>query len=402
MKFHKHLINTIITSLQEIFFNHLQADKVVERTLKTQKKWGSKDRHFYAESVYEIVRWWRLLWFYLQKDISNSPHEILKVWAIWYYWKYQELPDWEELKFIPQTINFNSQPTEKAILHSLPDELYQLGLKQLDSKWDKILAASNSGARVFLRINSFRTNINNVIEDLSKNQIEVKIIEDLPHCLELIKRKNIFITSCFKKGFIEVQDHSSQKVAPFLQISNKMRVIDACCGVGGKTLHLATLMNNQGQIIALDVSEKKLHQLKLRARRAGFSNIETRWINSRKVIKRLENQSDRLLLDVPCSGLGVLKRKPGSKWRITEDFIQKLQELQRDILLNYSSLLKSGGKLVYSTCSVLPSENEEQIQWFLNNCNNQFELEEETFIGPHDSIGDGFYMARLIKKKRFV
>jgi 16S rRNA (cytosine967-C5)-methyltransferase len=124
----------------------------------------------------------------------------------------------------------------------------------------------------------------------------------------------------------EVQDASSQKIGYFLDVKEGQRVVDACAGAGGKTLHLAALMQNKGQIIALDIFEWKLAELKRRAKRAGAHNIETRMISDNKVIKRLHDKADRLLIDAPCSGLGVLKRNPDSKWKIDQDFIDRIKK----------------------------------------------------------------------------
>ena len=139
------------------------------------------------------------------------------------------------------------------------------------------------------------------------------------------ERQNIFTRQQFKDGLFEVQDAGSQLIAPFIQPLSGQRVIDACAGGGGKTLHLAALMQNKGRIIALDTEAWKLDELKKRARRAGASDIiETRVIDSSKVIKRLENSADRVLLDVPCSGLGVLRRNPDAKWKLSPEFIEEV------------------------------------------------------------------------------
>lgn len=210
------------------------------------------------------------------------------------------------------------------------------------------------------------------------------------------KKKNVFLTSAFKEGFFEVQDASSQKIAELLDVKEGMRVVDACAGAGGKTLHIAALMKNKGQIIALDIYEWKLAELKRRAKRAGAFNIETRFIDDNKVIKRLHNTADRLLIDAPCSGLGVLKRNPDSKWKIDEDFINRIKTEQENILQNYSKILKKGGKMVYATCSILPSENGEQVRKFLSE-NTEFALVKEECIMPSDGY-DGFYMALIARK----
>ena len=144
-----------------------------------------------------------------------------------------------------------------------------------------------------------------------------------------------------------------------------MKVVDTCAGAGGKTLHLASLMENKGQIIAMDIYESKLKKLKIRARRNGAHNIDLKVIKSTKPIKKLYNKADRVLIDTPCSGLGVLRRNPDSKWKLKQTFLDNIRNTQKEILQQYSKIVKPGGKLVYATCSVLPSENQEQVQKFL-------------------------------------
>ena len=173
------------------------------------------------------------------------------------------------------------------------------------------------------------------------------------------------MTDIFKKGLFEVQDASSQLVAEFLDVKEGMRVVDTCAGAGGKTLHLASLMKNKGNIIALDIYKSKLKQLKIRAKRNGVHNIDIRPIESSKTIKKLKEKADRVLIDAPCSGIGVLKRNPDAKWKLQEKFIEDIKKTQAEILDKYSQIVKKGGKMVYATCSILPSENEEQINKFL-------------------------------------
>jgi 16S rRNA (cytosine967-C5)-methyltransferase len=177
-----------------------------------------------------------------------------------------------------------------------------------------------------------------------------------------------------------------------------MRVVDACAGAGGKSLHLAALMENKGRILAMDVLDYKLKNTKLRARRAGVSIIETRVIENSKTIKRLKNSADRLLLDAPCSGLGVLRRNPDTKWKISLEEIERVKGIQQDILQQYSSILRPGGQMVYATCSILPEENEIQVQRFLDSeAGKNFYLLRDKKVLAHESGYDGFYFATLEK-----
>jgi len=178
-----------------------------------------------------------------------------------------------------------------------------------------------------------------------------------------------------------------------------MRVVDACAGAGGKALHLASIMENKGQLIALDIYANKLNELKRRAKRAGAFNIETRLIDTTKVIKKLHEKADRVLIDAPCSGLGVLRRNPDAKWKLQPEFIENIKKTQAEILDNYSKMVKPGGKMIYATCSILPSENEKQIKDFLKrDTGKDFTFAKEKKVLPSTSGFDGFYMALLEKK----
>jgi 16S rRNA (cytosine967-C5)-methyltransferase len=179
-----------------------------------------------------------------------------------------------------------------------------------------------------------------------------------------------------------------------------MKVVDACAGAGGKTLHLASLMENKGQIIAMDIYESKLKKLKIRARRNGAHNIELKVIDSTKPIKKLYGKADRLLIDAPCSGLGVLRRNPDAKWKLQPEFIENIKKVQSEVLEKYSKMVKPGGKMVYATCSVLPSENQDQVEKFLTSeAGKDFKFVKDKKILAHKSGFDGFYMAQLEKNK---
>jgi 16S rRNA (cytosine967-C5)-methyltransferase len=231
--------------------------------------------------------------------------------------------------------------------------------------------------------------------------IETEFHKDYPDALILTERANVFLTDAFKDGLFEVQDASSQLVAYFLDVQPGMRVVDTCAGAGGKTLHLASLMENKGQLIAMDLYESKLKQLKIRAKRNGAFNIEPRVIESTKTIKKLHEKADRVLIDAPCSGLGVLKRNPDSKWKLQPEFIDNIRKVQAEVLENYSKIVKPGGKLVYATCSVLPSENQEQIKHFLSTeIGKEFNFVKDQKVLASESGFDGFYMALLERKNK--
>ncbi|MEK7257471.1 MAG: RsmB/NOP family class I SAM-dependent RNA methyltransferase [Bacteroidota bacterium] len=402
IKLHRPLAQAVAEALDAIFSQKKYADKVIERLLKSNPKWGSRDRAFIAENVYEIVRWHRLL-----QALSNrqspitshqSPvtnHQLLGINLIL---KGFELPAWEIFARLEPTAIFERKKAleaDRKIAQSIPDWLDELGVAELgETAWSAEIAALNRPAEVVLRVNTLKTSKLELKKLLSTEGWETAEPDLAPDALVLQRRGNIFQTDLFKNGFFEVQDAGSQCIAPFLQVEPGMRVIDACAGAGGKSLHLACLMHNRGNLIALDTEAWKLDELQKRARRNGAHIIQTRPIESTKTIKRLHDSADRLLLDVPCSGLGVLRRNPDAKWKLSLEIIEKVKVLQAKILAEYSRMLRPGGLMVYATCSILPSENERQVAKFLAE-NSQFELVEERKISPVSDGFDGFYMARM-------
>ncbi len=208
-----------------------------------------------------------------------------------------------------------------------------------------------------------------------------------------MERKNIFSSECFQKGFFEIQDRGSQQIAPLLGAQSGGLVIDACAGAGGKSLHLANLMQNKGKIIAMDIHEWKLKELQTRATRQGVNMIETRLISADS-LRELESKADALLLDVPCSGTGVIRRHPDSKWKLSRTEVDSLVQTQARILREYSKMLKPGGLLLYATCSVMNSENQEQIRKFLL-AESTWKLLSEHQLDPDQQRGDGFFAALL-------
>lgn len=400
MRIHRILVDAVIKSLEQIFCEDRYADKVIEKTLKSNRKWGSRDRAFIAESVYDIVRQWRLL-AYINQTEEQPTTALWQIFGTWFWLKHQQLPDWTEFKGIDTekvAARFQAAQQHRALKYAIPDWLDERGSTALGEAWETELAALNQTAPVIIRANTLKSTAQSLQKMLQKEGIDTILLEDTPTALQLIERKNLFTSPLFAEGFFEVQDAGSQWIGAALDVQPGMRVIDACAGAGGKSLHLAAMMENKGQLIAMDIEAWKLTELKKRAKRAGAYNIETRWIENNKVIKRLHDTADRLLLDVPCSGMGVLRRNPDAKWKLKSEFIDNLQATQRHILENYAKMLRKGGKMVYATCSILPSENEQQVQWFLAQQNGAFELCAERHCSPAQYGYDGFYMATLVRK----
>ncbi len=398
MKFHLNLIKAVNSAIYQIFEESKYADKVLERLLKSDNRWGARDRAFIAENTYEMVRFWRLITTCaaLENHELNEPN-LFTLFGTWQVVKGVRIPDWQEFRNVdPKKIEhtYNQLKTKRKFIYSFPDWMDEMGVKELGKQWNKEAEALNDTAPVVIRVNLLKTTKDQLAASLAAREIKTHVIEGCKDGLRLDQRQNLFITPEFKEGLFEVQDASSQLVVPFLQIEPGMRVIDACAGAGGKTLHLAAVMGNKGRIISMDTEQWKLDEMKKRGRRAGVSNVEPRLIEGPKTIKKLADSADRLLLDVPCSGMGVLKRNPDAKWKLDAGFIERLHHTQQEIVSNYASMVKIGGKMVYATCSIFPSENEQQVQKFLAQ-NTNFELEEMKTILPSESGFDGFFMARM-------
>lgn len=393
-KVHAPLVEAIIQTIRFIFEDGKPADKVLERTLKSNRKWGSRDRKFIAESVYDIVRWYRRLQVTAQafRGSSDPYRNLVAVYGALHQW--DPMPTGMEYSFVAKEWN-KTKSAERAIRNSIPDWLDQLGEAELGPAWTAQIEAMNEQAPVDLRANSLKATAQQVRDKLLEEGVDCRLLDQHPETVSLNVRKNIFVTEAFKNGWFEVQDRSSQKVARFLDPQPGDRVVDACAGAGGKSLHLSALMKNKGRVIALDIHDWKLKELMQRARRAGAQNLEARVIESTKVIKRLEASADRVLLDVPCTGLGVLRRNPDTKWKLTAASVEQARSLQSDLLARYSLMTKPGGVLVYSTCSLLPTENYAQIEKFMTQASGKFELLEHWSVLPSDHDGDGFFAAKL-------
>lgn len=403
MRLHRNLSFAVIDGLMLIFNEGQYADKVIQQLLKRDKRWGARDRAFVAETTYDIVRWKRL---YAEIAEVKEPFDRDNIWrmfAVWATLKGIKLPDWSYFENTPTRKikgKFDELSKIRKYRESIPDWMDEMGEKELGAElWTKEISALNEQADVILRVNTLQTTKEKLQAELFDLDIETEFLANYPDALKLKERANVFQTDAFKNGHFEVQDASSQLVAEFLNVEPGMRVVDTCAGAGGKALHIATLMQNKGQVIALDIYGNKLNELKRRAKRNGVFNVETRAIESTKVIKKLYDKADRVLIDAPCSGLGVLRRNPDAKWKLQPEFIENIKKTQQDILQQYARIVKSGGQLVYATCSILPSENQDQVAEFLkSDIGKEFTFVKDHKVLSHTSGFDGFYMA-LIQKK---
>ncbi|MCB0692808.1 MAG: RsmB/NOP family class I SAM-dependent RNA methyltransferase [Lewinellaceae bacterium] len=388
MKLYPNLVRAVDQALRDIVERPYPADKVLARLFKQSPQWGSRDRSFVAETTYDILR-------YLRRYADPAKPPIY--WPNVIGWHLRsvgyELPDWEEWHHLPEPpYDWDAPDCPLAVRESISDWMDEKGRTNYGDRWPDLLHALNQPADVILRVNPVKATATEVMQALLKVGLEAEILA--PLAIRLTRRANVFRLPAFRDGWFEVQDFASQQVATALDPQPGQRVVDGCAGAGGKTLQIAGLMANRGQIIALDPDEWKLKELRQRASRAGLDNIQTKISTDTKSVKRLHGSADRVLLDVPCTGSGVLRRNPDAKWRIDQELLDRCLGLQRTILDQYAPVCKPGARMVYATCSIFREENQDQIKRFLAD-HPSFSLIEEAQLLPDEFGYDGFFIAVL-------
>jgi len=363
-------VYVLIRALKDIMHGILIAEQRPDTSIREvlrAHRYSSEQRTLIVESAYALLRSWEVL---RSAPWKREPKPIHIV-GLWFTLAGGVIPDELRIRYIPEEIDALLDACEKTLDHKgifafFPNWFNERCEKELGHDlWHDIAMSQITEPRTFIRTNT---------------------------------PDKIFASEAFKKGMFEMQDIASQMIAPMLKVTPQFRVIDACAGEGGKTLHIAALMENKGRLIAMDIHQYKLDELKRRTRRAGAWNIETRLIETSKDIKKLKSSADAVLIDAPCSGTGVLRRNPDTLMKKSNASIDELMSIQDELLSSYSSMVKPGGCLVYASCSILPSEGEDRIQKFLQSEKGKdWTLEEDRRLCPAKDGFDGFYCARLRK-----
>lgn len=392
MKMHRILAEAASDIAKSVFREHKVLDHELANAFEENPKWGKRDRGFIAETVFEVARWRRVLSFLVDSEETTALCA-----AQWVRMGY-EIPDWwayngkssAEIRARESEIASQS----RAVRESIPDWLDALGVSELGTAWDAEIAALNQRASIFLRVNTLRTTRSEAIAWLASFDIVASEVEGLPDALVLASGKAL-PKSLRLDGRVEIQDAGSQTIAALVDPQPGERIIDACSGAGGKSLHLAALMKGEGRVFGMDVDAKKLIELDRRAKRANAHKCIRSKAITASTASDFADVADRLLIDAPCSGLGTLKRQPDLKWRLKPAALARLQGIQKQLLADYSIMLKPGGRLVYATCSILPSENRAAVDHLLASGN--FSLLGEHPVSPSVTGYDGFYAAVLQK-----
>lgn len=331
---------------------------------------GSNERALIAETVFGVLRH-RLL---LEKACVDraTPRRMALAHMVRYggynLREIQPVLKREEKEWLATVKGVKAEEQSLSVQAEFPEWLIEkMRVSYSDEEILTLGLAMQQGAPLDIRVNTLLAKRDDVLQQLHAQNIDATITPYSPIGIRLKEKIPLNKDALFTEGKVEVQDEGSQLLGYLLAPKRNDMVVDFCAGAGGKTLMLSAMMGSKGRLYALDVSEKRLTNLKPRLKRSGASNIQPMLIaheNDLKV-KRLAGKIDRVLVDAPCSGLGTLRRNPDLKFRQSPRSIEELNQKQTAILASASRLVKKGGRLVYATCSILPEENQHIVQAFL-------------------------------------
>jgi len=353
-------------------------DRLIDAYYRRNRNLGPKERRLISDAVFGVMRWKRRLDGILQLEGIDRPTHRQRIAA------YIE----GKLKVEPQMKRF---PGGLAAYWSFPDFIYDRLVGYKGEEWAaKVASAVNEEAWLVIRANTLKIDRSGLQKILKGEGVESRPTDRSPFGLILEERMNLNSLESFKKGLFEVQDEASQLIGLLVDPKKNEIIIDACAGAGGKTLLMAMLMNGEGKIVASDTNIRKLKTLKERAKQAGAKNIEV--VLPHKLKDYYRESADAVLIDVPCTGTGTLRRNPDLKWRLSEGDISNCVKTQKEILSDSLLLVKRGGRLIYVTCSILPDENEDVAGWFQKKYS--WELTGDYFrTDPSSESMDGFFAA---------
>lgn len=398
MKVHRILCEAVLNCVREVMHNHKSTARSIAKITSANKSWGKRDRTFISNTTFTIIRYYRL--YHTVINASTSDDYKNTEWlliALYLIDQEVEWPKWlSEYITVSKDVlhaNLKTQKEVDPLRLSYPDWLYNKFDTDHEYPKNELLAHLNKKAPIFIRYNALNIGKDLLQQTLEEQNIECKSIGQSG--FQIHSKRKLTALDAYRDGWFEIQDLGSQMISEFVDPQLNEVVIDACAGAGGKTLHLNMLMQNTGRIIAMDIEENKLQELILRANRNRAFNLDICLIEDTSWVEEYENTADKLLLDVPCSGTGVIRRKPETKWQLNKEKLEMLLEKQQKILQDYTVMVKPRGHLIYATCSLLPSENKDQVKTFLDRNSNYKLIEEKTLYPSTAYQGDGFYMAKL-------
>ena len=405
-----------VTALVAVLRFDFPADAILSRYFHEQRQIGPADRAFVAEAVFGILRRKRLL---DHVTGNGRPRALLLAWLVRVHgFNTRELEpvlrrgDAEVVAAIKAVDTHALSLAQQAELPDWVVEKLLTGCSETEIL--DLGKGLSETAPLDLRVNTLRAKREDVIATLAADGLTATPTPYSPHGLRLAGRPSINRHALFLRGAIEVQDEGSQLLCSLLAPTRHELVIDFCAGAGGKTLALGAIMHNRGRLYAFDVSIARLKKLQPRLARSGLSNVHPQTLANENDIrvKRLAGKADRVLVDAPCSGLGTLRRNPDLKWRQSPESVNQLTRKQTAILRAAAGMVKSGGRLVYATCSLLAEENETIVEAFLAanpafsvvDCDSVFAQQQIALrtgkylkLTPHQHGTDGFFGAVLMR-----
>lgn len=373
------------------------ADQIVKDFFRRRHYLGSRDRRFISDHLYGILRHHTYLNVLCQRaladiggnlrlkkspaiglcaaytlhiageDQSSLESDVAGIWRTATF----DISPSDFLTALKNAVipkDLLSDPASRiSVLHSVPEPVVEEWLDRFGiQEGEELCRASNVPAPTTLRVNTLRGSVEDCQEALAREQIEARRTRFSPHGLVLVKRVNVQSLRAFKEGLFELQDEGSQLISLLMGVKAGDRVVDACAGAGGKTLHLAALMQNSGALLAMDTSDDRLTRLRARVARAGATMVKAIVIGDRQSLPAEWFESaDSVLVDAPCSGVGTFRRNPGAKLQFSASVLPSINKTQAEVLDRSAMLVGPGGRLVYSTCTLLRSENEEIVERFL-------------------------------------
>ena len=399
-------------------FNH-PADAVVSRFFRDNRSLGPRERATLSETVFQVLRK-KLLFEHMARSGSGPKERRLAILAFAGPRDFVKsaLNDTEK-KWLDMCDSVKPTDLMSQHIHNLPDWLAKPLKEQLGDTFEALAQSLQTPGTLDLRVNALNEKRSEVQKELTAAGIVSEATPYSPWGLRLQGKPSLAKVKAFERGAIEVQDEGSQLLALLLDAHRGEMVVDFCAGAGGKTLAIGAAMRNTGRLYAMDTSGHRLDALKPRLARSQLSNVHPAAIAHERDdrVKRLAGKIDRVLVDAPCSGLGTLRRNPDLKWRQKPEGIAEVAATQTAILESAARLLKSGGRLVYATCSVLPQENEDIANAFtsahpdfvllpVNEELNRLKVTDAESLctgpflrlWPHRHGTDGFFAAVWIRK----
>jgi 16S rRNA (cytosine967-C5)-methyltransferase len=357
-------------------------DRVIQNYFRARRYAGSKDRRAVSNMVYSVYRQRELLLWALEKVSCASitaralfiASMVIEGAALDGFGEDNQfapnaLSD-EEFKYIDAIGALDISVAPLLTVANVPAYSADYFTARFDEQTAEEASALNAKAPFTVRINPFKADVASMMSDIKKisENFESTILS--PFGFSTNDALNISQQTLYKSGHIEIQDEAAQIASILVDAQPKQTVVDLCAGAGGKSLVLGALMENKGQVRAFDVSKRRLDELKKRSQRAGLHNIQVKALSlnpddRKSALAELEDKSDRVVLDVPCSGSGTWRRSPDLRWRFDRDTLTQITETQKSLIDEGARLTKIGGRMIYMTCSVYGVENEDIVEGFL-------------------------------------